>query len=180
MPFFPYEGSQGTDATNQLPRLIWFIGVLLVPPGLWPHQAGSWKCWWGFPSSLSPQGASQLLQDCLPAHVACPWGVLHLTCPEALLKHVCSDVPSQDSVWLSLEQPGWVSLGPPLLISKPRGCFCSEAEQKEVCSQDPLSRSRAAEGDTTLVAMVPLGSGSPGQEIIRDCLFVVPSLSQTV
>lgn len=71
-------------------------------------------------------------------------------------------------------------LGPPLLILKPRGCSYSEAEQKEVCSQDPLSRSRAAEDDTTLVAMVPPGSGSPGQEIIRDCLFVVPSLSQSV
>lgn len=40
-----------------------------------------------------------------------------------------------------------------MLISKPRGCFCCETEQKQICSQDPLWRSRAVEGDRTLVAM---------------------------
>lgn len=137
--FFSCESSQGIDAINQLSRLLCFMGVLLVPPKLWPCQGGHGSG--GFPSSLSPQGASQPLQGSLPAHVVCPWGVSHLTCPGGFLRHVCSDVPSLDSLWLSLEQPGPVFPGPPVLISKPGGCFCCDTEQKQICSQDPLWKS---------------------------------------
>lgn len=50
-------------------------------------------------------------------------GVSHLRCPGSLLKHVLSDVPSQDSVWLSLEQPGQVSPGTPAAHLKASGLF---------------------------------------------------------
>lgn len=74
--------------------LVCFMGVLL-----WPCQGwGGGSADGGFPSSLSPHGAFQPLQE----HVVFPRGVSHLTRPRGFLNHVCSDVLSQDSLWLSL------------------------------------------------------------------------------
>lgn len=76
-------------------------------------------------------------------------------------------------------------LGPLLLILKPRGCSCSEAEQKEICSQDPLSRSRAAEGDHNTGGhgatglRQPRPGDNPGLSICRS-FFVTKCLKPTV
>lgn len=60
MPFFPYESSQGMDAITQLSRLLWFMGVSLVPPELWPCQGGGGSAGGGVPIEFVTPG-------CIPA-----------------------------------------------------------------------------------------------------------------
>lgn len=83
--FFPYDSSQGVEQKPALQAGLVYGVFLLMSPGLWLFWGGSWQCG-GFPSSLSPQGASQPLQGCLPVLVVCPWGVSYLRISQTCLQ----------------------------------------------------------------------------------------------
>lgn len=102
-----------------------------------------------------------------------PSGVSGLSCPGSALKRACSDAPSRDSPQLSLEQPSHMSLG------CPAARLCLRLFLPCSCAQGLPARSRVTEGGRALVAAVPPGSSSLGQEIIRDCLMDVPYLSHS-
>lgn len=103
-----------------------------------------------------------------------PRGASHLSCRGMFLNCACGDAPSWDCRWLSWEQPGEVSLGHPTAHLDASGLSLP------CCSRDAPARSRVVEGGRTLVAAVPLSSGSLGQEIIQDCPIDVPYLSRSV